>query len=96
MPDCLEEWGILTVLVDTDMLTAEEILSILERGRESELHGVVHPCTPAFVLVGSPNRARLPAIMMSTSHTHAMLKLPNVVVCDLHLEPVSRAVIARD
>jgi hypothetical protein len=52
------------------VLAAEEILSILERGGQSELHGVRHPRTPALVRGRGADRARLPAMTPSVqSHS---------------------------
>lgn len=76
--------------MDTNVLAAEEVLSVLERRRQGELHDSVLPGSPALVGGGVADWAGLPAVIVRLRGTETdRLGPPN-----LHLEPVSRAVVA--
>lgn len=49
------------VLVDTDVLSSEEVLTVLESRRQSELHGVLAVGGPAAGAGGASGRAGFPA-----------------------------------
>lgn len=54
----------LTVLVDTDMLTAEQVLAIGQRSGQLELHGSGLPRLPALVLARVAKCTGLPAVSL--------------------------------
>lgn len=62
--------GRLTVLVDTDVLSSEEILAVFKSRGQRELHGVLAVGGPAASAGGASGRARFPTKeFFSLSHS---------------------------